>query len=102
MVTLPVPSPAFYEGENTLVIRPDECIDYGVCEPQCPVDAIKADTEPGLEKWLSLMRKMGRSGPLIPRQKCVEVFTGDVPIRDPVLRLVAEEHRQSVSLTAKS
>ena len=28
-----------YEGENMLVIHPDECIDCGVCE--CPVDAIK-------------------------------------------------------------
>jgi len=44
----------FYEGENMLVIHPDECIDCGVCEPECPVDAIKADTGPGLEKWLSL------------------------------------------------
>jgi ferredoxin len=31
-----------------LVIHPDECIDCGVCEPECPVDAIKADSEPGL------------------------------------------------------
>jgi ferredoxin len=44
----------FYEGENMLVIHPDECIDCGVCEPECPVDAIKPDTGPGLEKWLSL------------------------------------------------
>ena len=48
------PVECFYEGENMLVIHPDECIDCGVCEPECPVDAIKPDTEPGLEKWLSL------------------------------------------------
>jgi ferredoxin len=48
------PVDCFYEGENMLVIHPDECIDCGVCEPECPVDAIKADTEPELEKWLSL------------------------------------------------
>jgi ferredoxin len=42
----------FYEGENMLVIHPDECIDCGICEPECHVDAIKADSEPGLEKWL--------------------------------------------------
>jgi ferredoxin len=34
------------------VIHPDECIDCGVCEPECPVDAIRPDTEPGLEQWL--------------------------------------------------
>jgi ferredoxin len=38
----------FYEGENMLVIQPDECIDCGVCEPECPVDAIKPDTEGSL------------------------------------------------------
>ena len=48
------PVDCFYEGENMLVIHPDECIDCGVCEPECPVDAIKPATEPGLEKWLSL------------------------------------------------
>ena len=37
-----------------LAIHPDECIDCGVCEPECPVDAIKPDTETGLEKWLLL------------------------------------------------
>src|SRR2546427_173062 len=35
------PVDCFYEGENMLVIHPDECIDCGVCKPECPVDAIK-------------------------------------------------------------
>ncbi len=35
------PVDCFYEGENFLAINPDECIDCGVCEPECPVDAIK-------------------------------------------------------------
>jgi ferredoxin len=48
------PVDCFYEGENMLVIHPDECIDCGVCVPECPVDAIKPDTELGLEKWLRL------------------------------------------------
>jgi len=39
------PVDCFYEGENMLVIHPDECIDCGVCEPECPVDAIVPDTE---------------------------------------------------------
>ena len=37
----------FYEGDNMLVIKPDECIDRGVCEPQCPVHAMKSDIEKG-------------------------------------------------------
>ena len=44
------PVDCFYEGENMLVIHPDECIDCGVCEPECPVEAIRPDTEPGLEQ----------------------------------------------------
>ncbi len=41
------PVDCFYEGENMLVIDPDVCIDCGVCEPECPPEAIKADTEIG-------------------------------------------------------
>ena len=48
------PVDCFYEGEVMLVIHPDECIDCGVCVPECPADAIKADTESGLERWLEL------------------------------------------------
>ena len=35
------PVDCFYEGENMLVIHPDECINCGVCEPECPADAIR-------------------------------------------------------------
>ncbi len=34
------PVDCFYEGENTLVINPDECIDCGACVPACPPDAV--------------------------------------------------------------
>ena len=39
------PVDCFYEGENMLVIHPDECIDCGVCEPECPAEAIFPDTQ---------------------------------------------------------
>ncbi len=48
------PVDCFYEGDNMLVIHPDECIDCGVCEPECPAEAIVPDTQPGLESWLKL------------------------------------------------
>jgi ferredoxin len=63
------PVDCFYEGENMLVIHPDECIDCGVCEPECPVDAIKPDTEPGLEKWLSLNAEFSKIWPNITVKK---------------------------------
>ena len=39
--------------------------DCGVCEPECPVDAIKPDTEPGLEKWLEINAKYAQVWPNI-------------------------------------
>jgi ferredoxin len=34
------PVDCIYEGETMLYIHPDECIDCGACEPECPVTAI--------------------------------------------------------------
>lgn len=34
------PVDCFHEGENFLVINPEECIDCGACVPECPVEAI--------------------------------------------------------------
>lgn len=48
-----------------LVIHPDECIDCGVCEPECPAKAISADTVPGNDAWLALNAQCARSWPNI-------------------------------------
>ena len=63
------PVDCFYEGENTLVIHPDECIDCGVCEPECPAEAILPDTEPGLEKWIELNAEYSEKWPNITEKK---------------------------------
>jgi ferredoxin len=63
------PVDCFYEGDNMLVIHPDECIDCGVCEPECPADAIKPDTEPGLEKWLEVNTEYAKRWPNITQKK---------------------------------
>ena len=34
------PVDCIYEGDRTLYIHPDECVDCGACEPVCPVEAI--------------------------------------------------------------
>ena len=39
------PVDCFYEGPEFLVIHPDECIDCGLCVPECPIEAIFADDE---------------------------------------------------------
>ena len=59
------PVTCFYDAGDVLLINPDECIDCGVCEPECPVDAIKPDTEPGLEKWLEINAKYAQVWPNI-------------------------------------
>ncbi|MBZ0212648.1 MAG: ferredoxin family protein [Nitrospirae bacterium] len=37
------PVDCIYETDEMLVIHPDECIDCGLCEPECPVTAIFVD-----------------------------------------------------------
>ena len=54
---------------NQLYIHPDECIDCGVCEPECPIEAIKPDTEPGLEKWLEVNTEYAKTWPNITQKK---------------------------------
>jgi ferredoxin len=55
-----------------LVIHPDECIDCGVCEPECPAEAIHPDTSSGLEKWLELNAEYAKIWPNISQK-------GDAP-----------------------
>jgi len=66
------PVDCFYEGENMLVIHPDECIDCGVCEPECPVEAILPDTEDDTEKWVEINREYSEKWPNITQK-------GDAP-----------------------
>lgn len=66
------PVDCFYVGKNMLVIHPDECIDCGVCEPECPIEAIKPDTEPGAEDWFEFNREYSEAWPNITRK-------GDAP-----------------------
>lgn len=63
------PVDCFYEGENTLVIHPDECIDCGVCEPECPADAIRPDTDDGMDEWVAFNLKYAEQWPVITEKK---------------------------------
>lgn len=68
----PQPVDCFYEGENFLAINPDECIDCGVCVPECPVDAIVPDIELEEEqrkKWHEINEKYSLIWPNITEQK---------------------------------
>ena len=63
------PVDCFYEGENMLVIHPDECIDCGVCEPECPIEAILPDSDSKAQKYLETNRKYSEIWPNITRKK---------------------------------
>jgi ferredoxin len=64
------PVDCFYEGENFLVIDPDECIDCGVCEPECPAEAIVPDTEDAPDgKWLKINSDYAKQWPNITKKK---------------------------------
>lgn len=55
------PVDCFYEGELMLVINPAECIDCGVCEPECPIDAIKSESDELIE-WVERAQKFIDNG----------------------------------------
>ena len=57
------PVDCFYEGENMLVIHPDECIDCGACEPECPVTAIfpEEDVPANLKEYVQINREVFKS-----------------------------------------
>ena len=63
------PVDCFYEGENFLVIHPEECIDCGVCEPECPVEAIVSDVEDPDGKWLKINTEYSTVWPNITQKK---------------------------------
>lgn len=54
------PVDCFFEGPEFLVIDPDQCIDCGVCEPECPAGAIHPDTymTSELEYWAAKNREL--------------------------------------------
>ena len=50
------PVDCIYEGDDQYYINPEECIDCGACEPECPVEAIFAeDSVP--EDWQPFVAK---------------------------------------------
>ena len=63
------PVDCFRIGPNMLVIDPDECIDCGVCIPECPVEAIVAeeDVPASQEQFTELNADLAKIWPAITR-----------------------------------
>jgi NAD-dependent dihydropyrimidine dehydrogenase PreA subunit len=39
------PVACIYDAGDHFMTNPEECIDYGACEPECPVEAIYPEDE---------------------------------------------------------
>ena len=65
------PVDCFHEGPNFLVINPTECIDCGVCVPECPANAIvdEGDLSVDQQIYLGLNEELSRTWPVITASK---------------------------------
>ena len=65
------PVDCFHEGPNFLSIDPDECIDCGVCIPECPVNAIVQDNDVNVDVvfWTDLNTRLSKKWPIITKRK---------------------------------
>lgn len=65
------PVDCFYEGPNFLAINPEECIDCGLCEPECPVDAIFSEDElpEKYQDYLELNARLSEKWPNLNHKK---------------------------------
>ena len=65
------PVDCFYEGENMLVINPDECIDCTLCVAECPAEAIFAedDVPADQQDFIKINAEMSKIWPVISSRK---------------------------------
>ena len=65
------PVDCFKEGPQLLVIDPDECIDCAVCIPECPVNAIHAESDMPEEfnPFLEHKERLSKQWPAITKRK---------------------------------
>lgn len=62
------PVDCFHEGELMLVIDPEICIDCGVCVPECPIDAIKEESDVSID-CIKYNKVLSSEWPLITVKK---------------------------------
>jgi NAD-dependent dihydropyrimidine dehydrogenase PreA subunit len=91
------PVDCIYEGERTLYIHPDECIDCGICESACPVQAIHDESRlpPELAHFKAINREFfdaevsGLGSPGGAEGKCVPCDHPATADQTPIARAAA-------------
>ena len=65
------PVDCFYEGRNLLVIDPNECVDCGLCEPECRAGAIftEDDLPKDKQRFIKLNTDYAKIWPVITDKK---------------------------------
>ena len=65
------PVDCIYETDDMVVIHPDQCIDCGLCEPECPVSAIfpEEDVPAGQEGFVALNAELAKEWPVLAVRK---------------------------------
>jgi ferredoxin len=65
------PVDCFHGDAEMLYIDPDECIDCGACEPECPVEAIYEEGDLPAEKkeWLQLNADRAKGLPVVSEKQ---------------------------------
>ncbi|MBI4251062.1 MAG: ferredoxin family protein [Candidatus Tectomicrobia bacterium] len=71
--------PGEYKGQPVLVIDPEECIDCGVCQPECPIDAI-LETEDEDPEWAKINADLA---PSFKNNEAVDPRPANDPPRRP-------------------
>lgn len=87
------PVDCFREGENFLVIDPEECIDCNLCVDHCPVDAIYAedDVPEDQKQFIELNAKLAQQWPVIDHQKDAPSDADDWANKNDKLKLLSEK-----------
>jgi len=85
------PVDCFYEGPNFLAINPDECIDCGVCVPECPVGAIfdEGDVEDKVF-WYDLNQRLSSKWPVLTKKKPAPADAADWDGKPDKINLLEE------------
>ena len=65
------PVDCFHEGPNFMTIDPDECIDCGLCEAECPANAIFAEDDVPEEQkqFIGINAEYAKKWPVLTQHK---------------------------------